>query len=177
MNNRYRPAATVAIMSVVMALVVSGLAFSLMVGGNATAADDPYNPPQYPPGTPTVTVTSTVPGPTVTSTVPGPTVTVTVTATPSTPPGKPVSCKVKTTNNASKIYVNMGPNQPGNRYYTFRLDVKRGGEWFRYLNSYKTKGKGETRTVNVPKGTYQVKCYGKYGYTDAPVSRSLTIKK
>lgn len=176
MIHRYRPAVIVAIMSVVMALAISGLAFSLMAGGNATAADDPYGP-QYPPVVPTVTVTSTVPGPTVTSTVPGPTVTVTVTATPSTPPGKPVSCKVKTTNNASKIYVNMGPNLSGSKYYTFRLDVLRSGEWFRYLNSYKTKGSKETRTVNVPKGTYKVKCYGKYGYTDAPLSRELKIKK
>jgi hypothetical protein len=54
----------------------------------------------------------------------------------------------------------MGPNLPGNAYYTFRLDVVRKGTWFRYLKQYRTQGKSETRTINVPKGTYRVKCYG-----------------
>lgn len=162
MIHRYRPAAIVAIMSVVMALAVSGLAFSLMAGGRAQAE------PAYPPVTPTVTVT--VP-------VPGPTVTITITPRPETPPGQIVSCAVKTVKSASRIKVNMGPNLPGTKNYQFRLDVLRGGEWFRYMSSFKTQGKGETRTVNVPKGTYRVKCYGSYGYQDAPVSKTLKLKR
>lgn len=163
MIHRYRPAAIAAIMSVVLALAVSGLAFSLMAGGRAVAAD----PPQYPPVTPTVTVT--IP-------VPGPTVTVTITPKPETPPGQIVSCSVKTVNGSSKIKVNMGPNLSGTKYYRFRLDVLRSGEWFRYMSSFKTQGSGETRTVNVPKGTYRVKCYGSNGYQDAPVSKTLKLK-
>ena len=54
--------------------------------------------------------------------------------------------------------------------------MKRNGEWFRYLNKYKTQGKNETRTVNVPKGTYRVKCYGKFGF-DGARSGVVNIKK
>ena len=74
----------------------------------------------------------------------------------------------------SKIKVDMGPDLPGNGFYRVRIDVKRGGEWFRYLKSAKTQGAQETRTTNVPKGTYRVKCYGP---TEAQgLSRSGVVK-
>ena len=93
------------------------------------------------------------------------------------PPGsKALTCKATTTKAKSKIKVNVNPNQPGKRYYKFRIDVKRNGEWLRYLKTFKTQGRAEKRTVNVPKGTYRVKCYGKYGFTSA-TSKVVTIKK
>ncbi|HYO17046.1 MAG TPA: hypothetical protein VES02_00060 [Dermatophilaceae bacterium] len=94
------------------------------------------------------------------------------------PPGvTPVSCKVSAVSNASKIKVNMGPNQPGNRYYTFRIDVRReGGGWLRYLKTFKTQGKAETRTVNVPSGTYRVRCNGKFGFVSA-TSNTVNIRR
>jgi hypothetical protein len=88
----------------------------------------------------------------------------------------PVSCNALAVSNSSKIMINMGPNQEGSRYYTFRLDVKKNGKWFRYLDSFKTEGTSETRTVNVPKGTYRAKCYGKYGFIDA-TSNTVKIKR
>ena len=101
----------------------------------------------------------------------------TATAVDAYPPGsKSVSCKATTNANKSVLKVNMGPNQPGKRYYEFRIDVKRNGKWFRYLNTYKTQGKKETRTVNVPKGKYRVKCFGKFGFTSAN-SKVVKIRK
>ena len=92
------------------------------------------------------------------------------------PVTKPVSCSAKAVSGASKIYVNMGPNLRGSRYYNFRIDILRGGEWFRYLKWYRTKGKGETRTVNMPKGTYRIHCYGKYGRSDNN-SRTVYLRR
>ena len=101
----------------------------------------------------------------------------TATAVDAYPPGsKKVSCSAKANKAKSKIKVNMGPNQPGKRYYVFRIDVKRNGQWFRYLNKYQTQGTNETRTVNVPKGKYRVKCYGKFGF-DGASSGVVNIKK
>lgn len=113
------------------------------------------------------------------ATVAGSPVKLTVSRTPAAskpPTGPPTTCKATAVSKKSKIKVNMGPNLPGNGYYLFRIDVKKSAGWFRYLNSMKTHGKGETRTVNVPKGTYRVKCYGP---TEAQDSRSkvVTIKK
>lgn len=101
----------------------------------------------------------------------------TATAVDAYPPGsESVKCNAKAVKSKSKIKVNMGPNQPGKRYYVFRIDVKRNGEWFRYLKKYKTKGTKETRTVNVPKGKYRAKCYGKFGFNGSK-SGVVKIKK
>ncbi len=90
------------------------------------------------------------------------------------PPGvTPVSCKVKVVSGGDRLFINMGPNQPGSRYYTFRIDVKRSGLWYRSLKYWKTEGRYETRTLNLPKGTYRVHCYGKYGFKTA---NSRTVK-
>ncbi len=44
--------------------------------------------------------------------------------------------------------------------------------------TYRTQGGGETRTVNVKKGTYRVKCYGKAFPIPAPAldATSNTVK-
>ena len=94
------------------------------------------------------------------------------------PPGvTPVQCLVSTNSSKSQLKVNVNPNQQGKRYYTFRIEKLRGTTWVRYSKkSYKTQGKKETRTVNVPKGTYRVQCNAKYGYI-AATSASVVIKK
>ncbi len=92
---------------------------------------------------------------------------------PKPPKPQPTTCVATAVSKKSKIKVNMGPNLPGKGYYKFRIDVKKRGEWFRYLKMMKTKGAGETRTVNVPKGTYRAKCYGP---TEAQDSRSAVVK-
>ena len=48
----------------------------------------------------------------------------------------------------------------------------------RALKIYRTQGGAETRTVNVKKGTYRVKCYGKAFPISAPAldATSNTVK-
>ncbi len=111
----------------------------------------PSPPPSTPPATPPPATAppATAPPAATTPTTPAPTPSVT-----------PVSCSVKAVSGASRLKVNMGPNLPGSGYYVFRVDKKVSGQWVRVLKQMRTKGAGETRTVNVPKGTYRVKCYG-----------------
>jgi hypothetical protein len=93
------------------------------------------------------------------------------------PPGsKAVSCKVSTNANRSVLKVNMGPNQPGNRFYTFQIERKKNRVWSAYRGVYKTKGSKELRTVNVPKGTYRVQCFGSFGFADK-TSKTIKIAK
>jgi hypothetical protein len=75
------------------------------------------------------------------------------------PTPQKVTCSVKAIGGASKIRVNMGPNLPGNLNYTFRVERKTSAGWVRVLQNFQTQGAGETRTVNVPRGRYRVKCY------------------
>ncbi len=90
------------------------------------------------------------------------------------PPGvTPVTCKIKKLNGAGKVKINMGPNQPGDRFYSFKMDVKKRGEWYRYLKKYNTEGPKETKKLTLPKGKYRAHCIGKYGYTTA---NSKTVK-
>ena len=92
------------------------------------------------------------------------------------PPGvTPVKCGVKVVRHKTHLYVNMGPNQPGARYYTFQIDVKVGKRWYRSLKHYKTFGVAETRMVNVPKGTYRIHCEAKYGFKAAN-SRTVYVR-
>lgn len=94
------------------------------------------------------------------------------------PPGsKAVSCSASATSHSSKIKVNVGPDQPGNRYYVFQVQRQRkNGSIYSYSGLVKTQGIKETRTINVPKGTYRVQCLGKYGFASS-TSRTISIKK
>ena len=110
-------------------------------------------------------------------------VTLTVTATPTlpavvvppvvVPPVVPTTCVASAVSHKSKFKVDMGPDLPGDGYYLVRIEVKKSGKWFRYLKFAKTEGPTETKTVNVPKGTYRAKCYGP---TEAQNSRSNVVK-
>ena len=130
----------------VTALNADGLESAPSATANATIVAPPTPPPTTPTPDPTAT------------TSPPPTTTTTTTPTPVVP--APVSCSIKATAGKSKIRVNMGPNLPGKGYYRFQVQAKKKGVWVRYRTPYATQGKGETRTVNVPKGIYRVACSG-----------------
>lgn len=94
---------------------------------------------------------------------------------------QPVSCKAQAVSKATKIKITMGPALAGTGYYTFRLDKKTKRGWTRYLKTYRTKGGDETRTINVRKGTWRAKCYGKAFPIAAPAldatSNAVKIRK
>ena len=93
------------------------------------------------------------------------------------PPGsQAVTCIATRNASSSQIKVNVNPNQPGKRYYTFHIEKLRKGTWVSYTKSKRTKGKKETRTVNVSKGTYRVQCHAKFGFIGA-TSATVLIKK
>lgn len=84
-----------------------------------------------------------------------------------------VRVAVKAVSTASKLYVNVNPNV-GAGYWTFRVQRRRAdGSWATLSAWYKTWGTGETRTLDLGRGTYRVMVYAKYGYratTSARVS-------
>ncbi len=78
-------------------------------------------------------------------------------------PMPPMGVAVATASYRSKLYVNVNPNQ-GSGYYTFKVQKKRAdGTWYR-VGTYRTYGTGETRTLDLSRGTYRVVVYSKYGY-------------
>lgn len=100
---------------------------------------------------------------------------------PTPPKPAPVKAKPKATvavkpvSKASKLYVNVNPNK-GSGYWTFQVQVKQKNGTWRALKTYKTQGKSETRTINLPKGTYRVVVQPKYGYAGA-TSSAVTLKR
>ena len=84
---------------------------------------------------------------------------------PQPPPAPPVvSVSVKAVDGRRKLRVNVNPNK-GAGYWTFKVQyLKKNGSWGTYKTTYKTRGKGETRTLDFRKGTYRVVVKGKYGY-------------
>jgi hypothetical protein len=79
--------------------------------------------------------------------------------------------KAKATSGKSKLRVDVNPNK-GKGYWTFQVQRQQADGSWKPLKTYKTQGSKETRTINLPKGTYQVVVNAKYGYqgtTSAPV--------
>ena len=98
------------------------------------------------------------------------------------PPNVPaVTCSAKAVSGATKIKVNVNPNLPGSDFYYVRLQKKVKGGYAQYSKLYKTEGTGETRTINVGKGTWRFKCYSKAFPIAAPqldgTSNSVKIKR
>lgn len=56
-----------------------------------------------------------------------------------------------------------------------RAEAHSSGSWAN-VGTYRTKGKKETRTINLPKGTYRAVGAGKFGY-QTTVSGSGPVKK
>ncbi|MDH3958156.1 MAG: hypothetical protein OEU98_01620, partial [Actinomycetota bacterium] len=77
-----------------------------------------------------------------------------------------VTVRVRATNGAKKLYVNVGPNQ-GRGYYQFTVQKYAKGKWRTLPKVYKTYRKGETRRLRLPKGNYRVIVLPRYGYQGA----------
>lgn len=81
------------------------------------------------------------------------------------PPAPNATVKVKAIGNKSKLRVDVNPNR-GKGFWTFQVQKQQAdGSWMP-LKTYKTLGAKETRTVNLPKGTYRVVVKAKYGYRE-----------
>ena len=83
---------------------------------------------------------------------------------PQGPSGPTVVVRVKAKSSGSKLFVDVDPNK-GSGYWRFqvqRLDT--GTMTWKARKTYRTKGTKETRTINLPKGTYRVVVASKYGY-------------
>ena len=64
----------------------------------------------------------------------------------------------------SKLVVNVDPDK-GSGYWTFRVQRQRAsGSWRTLSRTYRTIGATETRTINLPAGTYRVRVNAKYGH-------------
>jgi hypothetical protein len=85
------------------------------------------------------------------------------------------SVRIKATSGRSKLYVNVNPNK-GRGYWKFQVQRQRADGSWQPLKTYRTKGSGETRTINLKKGTYKVMVIGKYGY-EGTTSGSVTLKR
>ena len=85
------------------------------------------------------------------------------------------SVKVKATSGKSKLRVDVNPNK-GKGYWSFQVQKQRADGSWKPLKTYKTQGSKETRTINLPKGTYQVVVNTKYGY-QGTTSPPVLLKK
>ena len=92
-----------------------------------------------------------------------------------TTPGKSAIVLVKPIDRGNKLYVNVNPNK-GKGYWKFQVQRKKTDGTWKSLSTYRTKGKKETRTLDLKKGTYRVVVRPKYGYLGA-TSLEVTLKK
>ena len=82
-----------------------------------------------------------------------------------TAPQPTASVKVKATSKQSKLFVDVNPNK-GSGHWKFQVQrLRTDGSW-QFVKAYRTKGSKETRTINLPKGTYRVVVTPKYGYAE-----------
>ena len=128
--------------------------------GPPTDDPGPSTPPAVTPGTPG---TSTPPA-----------------TTPPTPavPATPVKAAKVTTSSKSartKLHVNVNPNK-GSGYWNVRIQKKTSKGWKYVGKTYRTQGKYETLTLNLPKGTYRAVVMPKYGYGKG-YSKSVSLRK
>ncbi len=94
-------------------------------------------------------------------------------AYPSIP--RAVTCSAGTNATQNTLKVKMAPSRKGTRAYSFTVQKLTKNGWVK-VRVYKTKGKGETRTINLKKGTYRVSCKGAGGYSGA-VSTAAALRK
>jgi hypothetical protein len=88
---------------------------------------------------------------------------------------KTVTCSAGTNSTKSVLKVKMAPSRKGTKSYSFTVRKLTTSGW-KTVRTYKTKGKGETRSINLKKGTYQVVCKGAGGYSGA-VSSTTALRK
>jgi hypothetical protein len=88
---------------------------------------------------------------------------------------EPTARATLTTNAArSKLVVNVDPDR-GSGYWTFRVQAQRGdGSWRTLRRTYRTQGSRETRTIDLPAGTYRDQVQPKNGYLGS-TSAEMTL--
>ena len=112
---------------------------------------------------PTGSTTTTLPTTTTTSPSPG----------SATPP--PAIVKVKAKSGRSKLFVDVDPNK-GSGHWKFQVQKRKADGTWKPLKTYRTNGSKETRTLNLPKGTYQVVVRAKYGFGETTAG-PVTLKR
>ncbi len=90
-------------------------------------------------------------------------------------PQRRASVKVRAVKSRSKLRVNVNPNR-GSRYWTFKVKRKRADGTWAGKGTYRTRRAAETRTINLPKGTYRVRVRPKFGHLGT-LSRSVTLRR
>lgn len=90
---------------------------------------------------------------------------------------EPTAQATVTTNaGRSKLLVNVDPDKASG-YWTFRVQARRtDGSWRTLKQTYRTQGSRETRTINLPAGTYRVRVQPKYGYRSS-TSAEVTLAR
>jgi hypothetical protein len=94
---------------------------------------------------------------------------------PITQPQPRASVKVRAVKSRSKLRINVNPNR-GSRYWTFKVQRKRADGTWAGKGAYRTRRAAETRTINLPKGTYRVRVRPKFGHLGT-VSTSVTLRR
>ena len=75
-----------------------------------------------------------------------------------------VRARVSSNRSQTRLIVDVDPDK-GSGYWTFTvLRLQESGSWQTLPGTYRTRGSRETRTVNLPNGTYRVQIKPKYGY-------------
>lgn len=83
--------------------------------------------------------------------------------------------KVKAVSKKSKLKVDVNPNK-GKGYWRFQVQKQQPDGSWTALKTYRTKGKKETRTINLKRGTYRVVVQPKYGFGPA-TSTAVYLKR
>jgi polysaccharide biosynthesis protein PslG len=84
--------------------------------------------------------------------------------------------RVKAVGGMSSMRVNVDPNR-GRRYWSFRVQKQRKDKsWVSRGKLYRTHGRKETRTLNLPRGRYRVVIKPKFGYRGA-TSAVVVLKR
>jgi hypothetical protein len=65
----------------------------------------------------------------------------------------------------SKLKVDIDPNM-GAKAWVFQVQRQVGDEEWKDLKTYRTRGRSETRTINLPKGYYRVHVRARFGYAE-----------
>ena len=89
--------------------------------------------------------------------------------------GPRASVTVRAKSRKSKLRVDVDPDQ-GKRSWAFRVKRQRADGSWKALETYKTRGPGEIRTINLGRGTYRVVVKAKFGYLRA-TSTSVRLQR
>ncbi len=82
---------------------------------------------------------------------------------------------VKSVDDGSKLRVNVNPNQ-GSRNWRFDVQRRRADATWVTRSTHRTRGAAETRTLDLPAGTYRVRVHPKFGYRGAR-SRAVVLQR